>query len=380
MSRFTVTPSQKKALGIAAIVAFLVLCVLLKSYFILLVLTAILAFLYNPIYKKLINKWGNTSKASVITLLIMAFTIAVPIILLVIISVSQVNSFLSNYDWSKIGDPQQGLSGAINSTLDKLGINKQFDGNAISKAIQDALKAYSQQFAQSIPDIFNSIFGLITSSIIFIYVFLSMLRNQDKLIETTGKLNPLGAEISKYLLSKIAAMTKAMVKGQFIIAAMQGFTSAVLLTIAGMPPELFFFWFILLTAFSFIPMGAGIITIPIGAIMILMGDIWQGLMVIGGHLLITTNIDNVMRPRLVPKEAKLDPALTILSVFAGVALFGFLGIVIGPVIMIVVVTTLYVFLDVYRNMTVVVEEKRKPKKATIFGRVKGGIKKFQDSI
>jgi predicted PurR-regulated permease PerM len=160
---------------------------------------------------------------------------------------------------------------------------------------------------------------------------------------------------------------------------MQGFTSAALLTIAGMPIELFLFWFILLTVFSFIPMGAGIITIPIGVIMILTGDIWQGIVVIAGHLLITTNIDNVMRPRLVPKEAKLDPALTILSVFAGVALFGFLGIVIGPVIMIVVVTTLAVFLDVYRNMTVV-EEKRKPKKQTLFNRVKGGVKKFQDSI
>jgi predicted PurR-regulated permease PerM len=379
MSRFIVTPSQKKALGIAAIVALLVVCLLLKSYFILLVFTAILAFLYTPIYKKLLNRWSNTSKASIATLLIMIITIAIPVILLALISVNQVNNFLSSYDWSSVGSSEESLIATINNAFTKLGIDKQLDANAISKAIQDTLKAYSQELVQSIPDIFSSIFGLITSSIIFIYVFLSMLRNQDKLIESSGNLNPLGTEISNYLLSKIAAMTKAMVKGQFIIAAMQGFTSAALLTIAGMPPELFFFWFILLTTFSFIPMGAGIITIPIGVVMILTGDVWQGIVVIAGHLLITTNIDNVMRPRLVPKEAKLDPALTILSVFAGVALFGFLGIVIGPVIMIVVVTTLKVFLDVYRNMTVV-EEKRKPKKPTIFGRVKGGIKKLQDSI
>jgi len=53
----------------------------------------------------------------------------------------------------------------------------------------------------------------------------------------------------------------------------------------------------------------------------------------------------VLRPQLVPKTARLDPALTILSVFAGLKMFGFLGIVIGPVIMIILVTTIQEYLD-----------------------------------
>jgi predicted PurR-regulated permease PerM len=79
--------------------------------------------------------------------------------------------------------------------------------------------------------------------------------------------------------------------------------------------------------------------------MIATGNIVGGLTVIANHLLIVTNIDNVLRPRLVPKDAKLNSALTILSVFAGVAMFGFLGIIIGPVIMILVVSTIQVYLS-----------------------------------
>ena len=68
------------------------------------------------------------------------------------------------------------------------------------------------------------------------------------------------------------------------------------------------------------------------------------------HLFVVTNIDNVLRPFLVPQEARLDPALMLLAVFAGIAMFGFWGIVIGPVLMIIIVTTISVYLAVYKGV------------------------------
>ena len=72
--------------------------------------------------------------------------------------------------------------------------------------------------------------------------------------------------------------------------------------------------------------------------------------VIVWHLLVVTNIDNVLRPILVPREARLDPALMLLAVFSGIAMFGFWGIIIGPVLMIVIVTTISVYLAVYKGV------------------------------
>jgi len=65
---------------------------------------------------------------------------------------------------------------------------------------------------------------------------------------------------------------------------------------------------------------------------------------------VVTNIDNVLRPILVPKEARLDPALMLLAVFSGIAMFGFWGIVLGPVLMIIIVTTISVYLAVYKGV------------------------------
>ncbi len=101
---------------------------------------------------------------------------------------------------------------------------------------------------------------------------------------------------------------------------------------------------------SIIPLGGGIVTIPFGIGMILFGHPVGGLFVIAWHLLVVSNIDNVLRPFLVPRGARLDPALMLLAVFSGIAAFGFWGIVLGPVLMIVIVTTIDVYLAVYKGV------------------------------
>ena len=80
------------------------------------------------------------------------------------------------------------------------------------------------------------------------------------------------------------------------------------------------------------------------------GNVFGGVFVIAWHLIVVTNIDNVLRPILVPRQARLDSALMLLAVFAGITMFGFLGIIIGPVLMIVIVTTISVYLAVYKGV------------------------------
>ena len=101
---------------------------------------------------------------------------------------------------------------------------------------------------------------------------------------------------------------------------------------------------------SIIPLGGGIVTIPFGIGMALFGNVIGGVFVVLWHLIVVTNIDNFLRPILAPREARLDPALMLLAVFSGIAMFGFWGVVIGPVLMIVIVTTISVYLAVYKGV------------------------------
>lgn len=349
MLRVTITPAQKKALAIATGVAIIGGAFFLKPYFSLLAFAGILAFMFNPLYHRLERRWNNPNRSSFLTLIIAMLTLIVPLLLVMYVSFNQINNLLDSINSASVTQFMTQTIDSINATFAKLGLDITLNQGTIMNAIQEPLKNSGQATIQSLPGVFSSFFGFFSTAIIFLFVFVSLLKNQKTLVKTAHALNPLGKDISRLYLQKIAAMTKAMVRGQFIIAAAQGFTDASLLAIAGLP-QLFFFFFLLLTALSVIPLGGGIVAIPIGIFMMLTGNVWGGLLVVVGHIVIVTNIDNVLRPRLVPKEAKLDSALTLLSVFAGLKMFGFLGIVIGPVIMILIVTTIQVYKEVHGEL------------------------------
>jgi predicted PurR-regulated permease PerM len=193
--------------------------------------------------------------------------------------------------------------------------------------------------------------GALTAAVLFIYVFISLLSKHDEVQSLIRKLNPLGEDVTDLYLEKMGAMVRGAVFGQFVIALAQGVAGAVSIYIAGFHQG-FFIFAILLTALSIIPLGGGIVSIPFGIGMVLFGNVWGGLFVIVWHLIVVTNIDNVLRPILVPRQARLDSALMLLAVFAGITMFGFLGIIIGPVLMIVIVTTISVYLAVYKGVPI----------------------------
>lgn len=367
MSAISVTPVQKRALGIAMAAALVIGAYFLKNYLMLIATAIIVAIVFDPIYQRLLKRMKKPKTAASLTLLITIVVIIIPLALIIFMASFQVTSIIDtvknsgqNTDLNHILDS---MNKAINDFLKSLGLSFQVEQSAFRDQLVNALKALGQNIFDAVTSWVSGIGSLISTLIIYIYVFISILVNQDKLLEFFKKINPLGDQVSNIYIDRADAMTKAMVRGQFIIAFFQGLTDALLLYMAGFHST-FFFYLILLIILSIIPLGGGIIVLPIGAIMILLGDYWQGALLILGHLLIVTNIDNVLRPRLVPASARLDPALVLLSVFSGLAFFGFIGIVLGPVLMILIVTTLQVYLEVFRQtrMPKTEEAKSKPKR------------------
>jgi predicted PurR-regulated permease PerM len=153
---------------------------------------------------------------------------------------------------------------------------------------------------------------------------------------------PFPPEITQLFLDKGDMMITAMFKGTFVIAIVSGAAMGIVLWIAGVPYATLL---AIISAFlSLIPMvGISLVAWPVGILLILAGNTWQGIFVIVAFLLVVANIDNVMRPMLVPKGAHLNPALVILSVLGGISLMGLIGVIYGPVIMILLVTSIEVY-------------------------------------
>jgi len=371
-SLLQVTPTQRKILAVATIAALLVGVWFLRPYVMLILFSALIVVLFNPIYHWLISKGQSRNAAAFYTLLISALAVIIPLSLVSFITFLQIEHLvttLANGSYPhNVTDLTSTVISKANKILADFGTSYQLSTDSVAQALSSGAQNFGKTLINGVISSIGSVFGFITIAIIYIYVFLSMIVHQDKIMDTLKKLNPLGDTASNLYFERIGAMTKATVRGQFIIAIFQGAASAAVLALTGLDNLFFFFW-MLLTVLSVIPLGAGIVTIPIGIVMILTGNIWQGVLVIVNHLVVVTNIDNILRPKLVPRQARLDSALMILAVFAGIGMFGFFGIVLGPVLMIILVTTIQMYLEVFTNTKSIDHSVDAPKKRRLLSRL-----------
>lgn len=345
-------PKNSRALISMTILAALVAGLILVQFAPTIIVAIIFAVVFVPINNWLTKKTKRKNFSITLTTLLSIFTILLPLTIVVWISVDQVEQMITDVNTAINTDSQflqeDELIIYVNERLDSL-----TDGRvqiSIEQVQQFALET-AQKIGEGMLNFLTSTIGgipqLVTNIIIFFYVFVALLGNYKKVLDFLRKLNPLGDDVSHLFLDRAQGMTNAMVKGQFVVAISQGVIGAVSLYIAGL--GYFSFFALILSVLSLIPLGGGIITIPIGIIMILFGNISGGLIVLLTHFLIVTNIDNYIRPKLVPEEIALHPALTMISVFSGLALFGFLGIVVGPVILIIALTMLQIYIAVSSN-------------------------------
>ncbi|MCB0943780.1 MAG: AI-2E family transporter [Mycobacterium sp.] len=370
-TEFTLT--QKRALAVVTVIAVLFGAYFLRHYFILVVIAAIVAYLFTPVYNRCRVRF-NTGLSAAITVLAALATVIIPLGLLITLAVLQIShmvvhvaEWVQTADVSTLGDQAIDF---INRTLAKLPFGHF---TVTAESLRQALVSVSQNVGEFLlregRGAAGGVIGVVTSAIIFLYVLISLLTNQQQLLTLIRRLNPLGEEVTDLYLAKMGAMVRGTVKGQFIIALVQGIAGATSIYIAGFHNG-FFIFCIFLTALSVIPLGSGIVTIPFGIGMMFFGNVAGGLFVVLFHVIGITNIDNFLRPILVPREARLDPALMLLAVFSGIAMFGFWGIVLGPVLMIIIVTTIAVYLAVYKNVEMTQHEPPEKRRRLFRRRIK----------
>ncbi|MGE2719169.1 AI-2E family transporter [Mycolicibacterium celeriflavum] len=344
---------QRRALAVATVVAIAFGAYFLRGYFILIVVAAVAAYLFSPLYARLNKRMGRGLSVT-LTLLAAIAAVIVPLSLFVTLAVVQITTMVEQVaewvgrtDLSALGDR------ALQFVNDLLRRVPFIDTTVTPESLRSSMARVAQEAGQWLLGLLQGaaggLFGGITAAILFVYVFVSLLTNRERVVTMIRQLNPLGEEITDVYMAKMGAMVKGTVMGQFVIAVCQGVAGAASIYLAGFHQG-FFLFAVLLSALSVIPLGSGIVTIPFGVGMILFGNVFGGVFVILFHLIVVTNIDNFLRPILVPREARLDAALMLLAVFAGISMFGAWGIVIGPVLMIVIVTTISVYLEEYKGV------------------------------
>jgi predicted PurR-regulated permease PerM len=143
-------------------------------------------------------------------------------------------------------------------------------------------------------------------------------------------------------------MVKSLVLGVFLIAIIQGAAMGFFYWIAGLP---YVFLLILLSMLlAMIPMvGISWLVIGLAIISFLTGNWVQGVILLVGFYGVVNWIDILLRPKLLSEEASISFALFIVAIFGGLAWAGIMGLFYGPVLMLLLVTTIQIYAERYAH-------------------------------
>jgi predicted PurR-regulated permease PerM len=160
---------------------------------------------------------------------------------------------------------------------------------------------------------------------------------------------PIRKEYITALVGKFKDITKNLFLGYIMVALVQALMAYVVFLIFRVKGALVFAGLTLICAF--IPMfGAGLVWAPLGIVRILNGEILKGILFLIVSGIFVSTLDNFLRPMFLQNRIQLHPLIIFFAIMGGVSVFGFNGIIVGPMVVILFLTVLDLFLTEHRMM------------------------------
>jgi len=202
--------------------------------------------------------------------------------------------------------------------------------------------------AQSLPKILGATFNTLTTIFFMYFILYFMLVNGRKMETALYEYIPLRDENVNKISKEVNTMVVSNAIGIPLVAFAQGVVGLIGYLIIGVKEP--FFWFGVTCIAGMLPViGAALAYIPLIIIFFANDQTWQGIvMMIYGFGVIGT-ADNVLRFSLLKRLGNVHPLTTVFGVIIGLNLFGFIGLIFGPLL----ISLFMVLLKIYSNEFIV---------------------------
>jgi predicted PurR-regulated permease PerM len=164
-----------------------------------------------------------------------------------------------------------------------------------------------------------------------LYLTFFLLRDEAALQHQLETGVPIRTHQWRALVERFVAVVRATMKGSIVVGIVQGAIGGLVFAALGIHAPLL--WGVLMAFLSLLPaIGTGLVWVPVAAYLLVSGAVVKGLILIFCGLFVIGLVDNLLRPILVGREARMPDYIVLISTLGGIEVFGFSGFVIGPVI------------------------------------------------
>jgi predicted PurR-regulated permease PerM len=328
------TLEHKALLGLVALFSIAFLFVLLPLAGAVL-WAVFIAIVFWPLQRRVRDRLiRRPTLAALFTLLVIVVIVILP---LALVSASVVEQASVLYQKVRSGEMQplqflqrgvESLPDWARSVLQRFGLT---DVPAMQQRITELLARSSQVITAGLLGIGQHTLDFVVAFFIMLYVLFFLLRDGDALAARIAVSVPLQSAQTNMLLTQFVTVVRATVKGNIVVALIQGALGGLAFWVLGLPgPAL---WGALMALLSLLPaVGAALVWLPVALYYFFTGQLVSGLGLTAWGVLVIGLVDNVLRPVLVGRDTRMPDYLVLVATVGGIALFGLNGFVIGPVI------------------------------------------------
>ncbi len=323
--------------GLLAIAGYMV-WLIMAPFLGALALAAIIVTICHPLFERILKHTPrkNRTLASLITTVLVLMLIILPIVLMSSLVVREVVGF---YQELSAPDDHQ-LESVLNFTEAKVRmLMPEFQINTDSQ-----IKLVGEWLANHLGAIFAGTLSTIFTFFIAILGSFYFFRDGKELMQMLIKASPLPDKEDEVIFERMARAVRAVATGTLLLALMQGVLVTVGFSIFGI--ERAILWGSLASIGALMPgIGTTIVTAPAIIYLFVIGDTVSAVGLLVWSALIVGMVDNFVGPYLIGRKNNMHPFVILISVLGGIALFGPLGFIVGPV----VVTLFFVLLEIYNQ-------------------------------
>lgn len=308
-------------------------------YLNVLTLAIVLAIVFEPLYQKLLAiSFKKEWLAAFLTIFIVIFIVLIPLALLGILLWREAAQFYAELANGNQGtDVLKNINFLIGNKLKIVDSSLSIDIGYLEK--QTAGWIFNQTGA-----IFSSVAQFTLGLFLVIITLFYLLKDGTEAARALLRLSPLNDADNDTIMEKLKKAVRSIVAGTLVVAIIQGLLVSAGFYMFGISRGMF--WGSISAVASLIPpVGIIIITAPVAAYLFIIGKTAAGIGLFVWGLAVVVFANNFLAPKLIRRGTGIHPLLILFSVLGGLAFFGPIGFLMGPLVLSLLLT----LLEIYRN-------------------------------
>jgi predicted PurR-regulated permease PerM len=311
-----------------------------KPFLVIITVSAVLSSVFYPAYEWLVKKTGGRPRLSgVIMCLLITLCIIIPLTNLIVFGAQKsIDAYSDTMKFLNGNGIENTLSqGFMVKISDKLSLS----GLDFKPMFLDVAQKSSNWLVGGATSLVKGTTSFVISLILIIFSLFFFFVDGKRMLDKLMYWTPLPDKYDHRIFKKFKDVSYSLFFSTFAVALAQATLCAIGFSVVGLPA---FFPAIATALLSMIPyFGAYVVWVPASIYLLATGQIWQGIFIALWGAGIISTVDNLIRMFVIKGKAQVHPLFILFSVLGGITVFGFWGVIIGPMLIALTVTVLDIY-------------------------------------